>query len=144
MACEILHKSNSLARGNFGVWALIQLNPFPPSGLKGHGPTCSLPLGPELGTRSWHSQPSCRVYQSLLSGARQRQTKSLVWAYLDLRPANGVQQSFEVRARESTIRAWVRVHMVPAMNSKGPENFKFNPGLSDNHDGLFINWIYNA
>lgn len=34
--------------------------------------------------------------------------------------------------------------MVPAMNSKGPENFKFNPGLSDNHDGLFINWIYNA
>lgn len=33
--------------------------------------------------------------------------------------------------------------MAPAMKGKGPDNLQFEPGLSDHHEGIFINWIYN-
>lgn len=33
--------------------------------------------------------------------------------------------------------------MVLPMKGKGPENLKAKPGLSDHHEGVFINWICN-
>lgn len=90
----------------------------------------TLPLGPELGG---HQDPAL---PTLMQG--------LPKSYLDLRAAPGMQQSFELRAGLATTRAQVRAHVVSAMNSKGPENLKFSPRLSDNREGVFFNWICNS